>query len=325
MTKEEFLKDFQTRQELKYKGGYQKWWTQFVFHYNDIHNIVSILNSGKLYSRNKTKSLNILKTDIANDDVIKHTDSKVDKYARFYFGARTPTLYWNEGLIPKDKIRDNAHCPVPIFLLFDFIKILSMDNIWFSNGNMSATNPEVYNDINNLEKLEWKYIYHREPLEQSGYSRHINYCRNAEVLVKDELSIYDSLKWICVRSKADKDTLLNLVDETTKEIIKDKIKIFTSDGLFHNKRLFINEVILKEQQININFTNFNNQEFMLNGIAKSLATGKELDKSQVFNINSNIYFKLDELDVSMGIHFILSIDENKVYDNVLFNINEVLV
>lgn len=61
-------------------------------------------------------------------------------------------------------------------------------------------------------------------------------------LVKGELNIYDSLKWICVRSKADKDTLLNLVNETTKKVIKDKIKIFTSDGLFHNKRLFIEEI-----------------------------------------------------------------------------------
>lgn len=325
MTKEEFLKDFQARQELQFKGGYQKWWTQFVFHYNDIHNIVSILNSGKLYSRNKAKSLNILKTDIANDDVIKHTNSKIDKYARFYFGAMTPTLYWNEGLIPKDKIRDNAHCPVPIFLLFDFTKILSMDNIWFSNGNMGATNPEVYDDINNLEKLEWKYIYHREPLDQSGYSRHINYCRNAEVLVKDELNIYDSLKWICVRSKADKDSLLNLVDETTKDIIKDKIKIFTSDGLFYNKRLFLEEVKLNKKQVEISFINTDNQEFTLNGIAKSLATNEVINKSVTLNIKSNINYMLNELDISKGLHFVLYIDENIVYDNVLFDINEVLV
>jgi len=325
MTKEKFLKEFQSNQKSIFKNGYQNWWTQFIFHYNDINNIVSILDSGKLYSRNEAKNLNILKTDIANDDVISHTNANVHDYARFYFGAKTPTLFRNEGLIPQNKIIDKAHCPVPIFLLFDFIKILSMDSILFSNGNMGANYPEIYEDINNLKKLEWKYIYHRESLYQVSNASHIIYCRNAEVLIKDELNIYDSLKWICVRSKADKDTLLHLLDETTKEIIKDKIKIFTSDGLFHNKRLFINEVILKEKGINLNFANANNQEYTLNGIAKSLATGEVINKSQVFRINSDIYFKLDELDTSKGIHFILNIDENKIYDNIIFNMNEVLI
>jgi len=325
MTKEIFLKEFQNSQKIKFKDGYQNWWTQFVFHYNDIHNIVSILNSAKLYSRNKAKSLNLLKTDIANDDVIEHTDSKVDKYVRFYFGAKTPTLFNNEGLIPKNKIKDNAHCPVPVFLLFDFIKILSIDDVWFSNGNMGVENFEVNSDIKSLENLEWKYIYHRESLYQVDNKSHIIYCRNAEVLVKDELSIYDSLKWICVRSKADKDTLLNLVNETTKKTIKDKIKIFTSDGLFHNKRLFIEEVKLNKKQVEINFTNINNQEFTLNGIAKSLATNEITNKSITFNVKSNINYMINELDISEGLHFVLFIDENVVYDNVLFDINEVLV
>ncbi|MCF6331554.1 MAG: DUF4433 domain-containing protein [Sulfurimonas sp.] len=325
MTKEVFLKEFQSNQKLKFKDGYQNWWTQFVFHYNDIHNIISILNSGKLYSRNKAENLNLLKTDIANDDVIAHTNTSVHDYARFYFGAKTPTLFNNEGLIPKSKIKNNAHCSVPVFLLFDFTKILSMDNVWFSNGNMGAENFEVYNDVKILKDLEWKYIYHRESLYQIENARHINYCRNAEVLVKDELDVYDSLKWICVRSKADEATLLNLVDETTKKIIKDKIKIFTFDGLFHNKRLYIEEVKLAKKQININFININNQEFTLNGIAKSLVTNEIINKSKIFHINSNINFNIDELDVSKGVHFILNIDEYKVYDNILFEINEVLV
>jgi len=325
MTKKEFLKEFQARQKSKFKYGYQNWWTRFVFHYNDIHNIVSILNSAKLYSRNKAKKLNLLKTDIANDDVIAHTNTSVHDYVRFYFGAKTPTLYRNEGLIPQNQILDNAHCPVPVFLLFDFIKVLSIDGVWFSNGNMGVENLEVYNDINKLDSLEWEYIYHRNSLYQTPNSRHINYCRNAEVLVKDELNIYDFLKWICVRSKADKDTLLNLVDETTKKSIKDKINIFTSDGLFHNKRLYIEEVKLNKKHVEINFLNRDNQEFILKGIAKSLATGEVISKSKIFKVKSNISYIIEGMDISKGLHFVLYIDENIVYNNVLFDINEVLV
>lgn len=325
MTKKKYLKDFQAKQELKFNDGYQKWWTKFVFHYNDINNIVSILNSGKLYSRDKVKELKLLKTDIANDDVINHTSEKVDKYARLYFGAKTPTMYNNEGLIPKNDIKNNAHCPIPIFLLFGFVDVLSLDEIWFSNGNMGVNNIEVYNDITKLDSLEWKYIYHRESLYQVDNARHINYCRNAEVLVKHELNVYDALKWICVRSKADKDSLLNLVSKPTKKKIKDKIKIFTSDGLFHNKRLYINSVEIDNKQINIEFTNANNQEFILSGIATSLSDGKVLNKTKSFKIKSNIKFILDGLDSSIGIHFVLKIDENIVYDNILFEINEVLI
>ena len=288
---------------------------------------MSILNSGKLYSRDKVKELKLLKTDIANDDVINHTSEKVDKYARLYFGAKTPTMYNNEGLIPKNDIQNNAHCPIPIFLLFDFVDVLSLDGIWFSNGNMGVDENriEVYNDIRKLNNLEWEYIYHRESLYQLENARHINYCRNAEVLVQHELNVYDALKWICVRSKADKDSLLNLVSKSTQKKIKDKIKIFTGDGLFHNKRLYIDNVRINKEQINIEFTNANNQKFKLNGIAKSLSDGKVLNKTKLFEIKSNIKFPLDGLDSSSGIHFELKIDENIVYDNILFEINEMLI
>lgn len=326
MTKEQFIKDFQSKQQLKYNSGFQNWWVKFVFHYNDIDNIVSILDRGKLYSRNKAKELGLLKTDIANDDVISHTNIKVHDYARFYFGAKTPTLYNNEGLISKKDIKNNAHCPVPIFLLFDFVKVLSLEGVIFSNGNMGVRNPEIYKNIKELAQLEWHYIYHRETLYNIDNARHINYCRNAEVLVKNELNIYDYLKWICVRSSADKETLLYLVDINTKEKIKDKIKVFTSDGLFHNHRLYIDEVKLKKQHIVINFINTNNQEFTLSVIIKSLSTNQILKKSKILKLTiSKINIRLDGLDASQGIHFIFKIDDNRVYDNILFDENEILI
>ncbi|MCD4757616.1 MAG: DUF4433 domain-containing protein [Arcobacteraceae bacterium] len=324
--KEEYLVSFKSQQKKRFKNGFQNWWIDFIFHYNDLHNIVSILNSGKLYSRNKVTDLAILKKDIANDDVISHTDINVHNYVRFYFGAKTPTLYNNEGLIPTNEIKDNAHCPVPIFLLFDFINILSMDNSYFSNGNMGAKNPEVYSDVIDLNKLEWNYIYHRESLYGYENYRHINYCRNAEVLIENELNIYDSLKWICVRSIADKETILNLVNPDAKERIKNKIKVFTSDGLFHNKRLFLNEVVLHENRIDVNFINTNNKIFTVEVYMKSLSNGKEINiKKDNYKVSSNFYLDIKELDKSQGIYFILSIDNYKVYDNILFDTNEILI
>ena len=74
---------------------------------------------------------------------------------------------------------------------FDFVKILSLDDIYFSNGNVGVSSPEIYNDINFLPNLEWNYIYHRNSL--FGFLpesvRHIVYCRNAEVLIKNEINV----------------------------------------------------------------------------------------------------------------------------------------
>ena len=89
--------------------------------------------------------------------------------------------------------------------------------------------------------------------------------------------------------------------------------------------MYIEEVKLNKKQVEINFTNTNNQEFTLKGIAKSLATNEVINKSIILNIKSNINYMLSEIDVSKGLHFVLYIDENVVYDNILFDINEVLV
>lgn len=328
MTKIQFLNNFQKNQKIQFSFGFQNWWTDFVFHYNDLHNIVSILDSGKLYSRNRAKNLGVLKTDIANDEVISHTNIAVYDYVRFYFGAKTPTLYHNEGIKPLHTIQHNAHCPIPIFLLFDFVKILSIDDVYFSNGNVGATTPEIYDDIKILPQLEWQYIYHRDSLW--GYSpeklRHIVYCRNAEILVKDEINVYDFLKWICVRSEADKETLLHLVRDTTREQIKNKIKVFTQDGLFHNKQLYLKKILLDKNTISIDFANINNESFFLEVQAISIANDKRLHYSQKnYNITSDLIWDVTGLDKTYGINFILKIDSNLIYNNVLFDINEILI
>ena len=327
MTDQQFLKNFKTTQQKTFHSGFQNWWTNFLFHYNDLHNVVSILDSGYLYSRNKAKSLSLLKKDIANDDVISKTHMEVYDYVRLYIGAKTPTLYHNEGLIPQNDIRCNAHCPVPIFLLFDFEKVFLLPDLYFSNGNVGATTPEIYKNIKELSKLEWEYIYHRESLY--GYSepikRHITYCRNAEVLIKEKLDVYDHLKWICVRSVADKETLLYLVSNETKIKIKDKIKVFTQDGLFHNRRIYLKDVSLDLNNIQINFFNLNSKTFSFELNARSIAdNNKVIALLKNHPLSQNLQWSLKDLNTSMGVHFTLKIDSNIVYDNILVQHTEIL-
>ena len=104
MGREAFVKAFQKELASTYNIGYQKWWSEFLFHFSDISNVVSILNRGKLYSRNKALRLGLMHNDNADDDVIGNTGLSAKDYVRFYFGALTPTQYHNEGLKPKSQI-----------------------------------------------------------------------------------------------------------------------------------------------------------------------------------------------------------------------------
>jgi len=132
MERKRFVEEFQSQLATNFNVGYQNWWHKFLFHFTDIRNIISILNTGKLYSRNRALKLKLMKNDNADDDVIGNTGLRAKDYVRFYFGTKTPTPYHNEGFKPKYSVTHNAHCPVPVFLFFDFVKVLSREDSQFS-------------------------------------------------------------------------------------------------------------------------------------------------------------------------------------------------
>ena len=241
MTRETFVKVFQEHLATTYSHGYQSWWHKFLFHFSDMSNIISILNSGMLYSRNRVLELGLMHNDNADDDVIDHTLLDAKDFVRFYFGALTPTQFHNEGFKPKKQITNNAHCPVPVFLLFDFVKMLAKEESQFSNGNIAAAGVKVYNDIEDLNKLEFEYIYHRGSLYGVSNYAHITHCRHAEILIPHELDIWSALQYVVVRSEAEKQTLLYHLDEEVRYKVEDKIRVRVN-GVFYADRLYVEEV-----------------------------------------------------------------------------------
>lgn len=318
MSTEEYVIEFQKKLLSDFPSGFQSWWPNFIFHYSDVNNIASVLNTGFLYSREQAIARGLMSNDNANDAVISGTDSELKKYVRFYFGAKTPTQYRNEGIKSIASISNNAHCPVPIFLLFDFVKLLSLPEVRFSNGNIAATNPEIYDDITDLEKLEFNYIYNRESLPSNPYSRHIIYCRHAEVLVRDELKIDEFLKYICVRSEAERETLLTLLDENAQQLYREKIKVFTKDGIFYKDRLHINKVSLNGQILTFEFSNAKNNQFNLEAIYTIIDSGESrLITHPKMDIPSKLIANIPEQIGQQGITFVLKLDGNLVYQNTL--------
>ncbi|MGD9716340.1 MAG: DarT ssDNA thymidine ADP-ribosyltransferase family protein [Sulfuricurvum sp.] len=314
MKREEFVAKFQKKLLAKFNSGFQSWWPNFIFHYSDVTNITSILNSGILYSREQASQKGLMTNDNASDAVIGGTDESLKKYVRFYFGAKTPTQFQNEGIKPKINISNNAHCPVPVFLLFDFVKMLALPDIRFSSGNIAAANAKIYDEISDLESLEFDNIYNRAPLPSDTSKGHIIYCRHAEVLVKDKLEIQEFLKYICVRSEAEREMLLNLMNDKARSLYGSKIKVFTKDGIFYKDRLYVNKVSLNGQVLSVEFANAKNALFDLDTVYTVIDSGvTRVSTHSNMAIPTKLTGSLSEPIGPNGIDFSLSLDKNLVY------------
>ncbi len=314
-----FVESFQKSLFERFKNGYQSWWPNFIFHYSDVQNIASILNSGKLYSREKACKLGLMANDNADSEVIGKTQNEYLSFVRCYFGAKTPTQYRNEGILPEHEVKNGAHCPVPVFLLFDFVKLLAVDGVRFSGGNIAASDADIFESIEDLEKLEFGYIYDRGSLPNDSNRNHILYCRHAEVLIPDELNVYDYLRYICVRSEAEREMLLYRLEPYIKKRISKIIKVFTKDGIFYNNRLLVNSVTIGENanEIIMRFSYADRFEFDMRVIGEDRRTGRKYDKSKLWKVTHTVRFELQEPIGQEGFYIRIEMNGDMVYENII--------
>ena len=316
MSREAFVQQFQKQLAQKFSHGYQSWWHRFIFHFSDISNMSSALNGGKLYSRNRAMALGLMKNDNASDEVIGNTNFNAKDFVRFYFGTLTPTQFHNEGFKPKSKIQNNAHCPLPVFLLFDFVKLLSHEQSHFSSGNMAVSNVDIYHNIQDLERLEFEYIYHRSPILEPLNKRHVIYCRHAEVLIPDELKIYDYLSYICVRSQAERETLLFTLSATQCEQLIDKVLVRTT-GLFHPNRLYVERVQLLNARFSIVFSMATHEKYVMNVTVVNHDTGAtwKHNTDEISLESKEVFIDLKPKYIGSCVEIRLEIDGHLAYAN----------
>jgi len=316
MNRQALAEAFQKQLAQQFSVGYQNWWHKFLFHYSDISNVISILNSGKLYSRNKALALGLMQNDNADDDVIGNTGLSAKEYVRFYFVALTPTQYHNEGFKSRTNIQHNAHCPVPVFLLFDFVKLLARDDSSFSSGNIAASGVNIYSDLKDLSQLEFEYIYHRGSTYQEPNPNHITYCRHAEVLISNELSIYDYIEYVVVRSEAEKETLLQHLSTESREKLEQKIRVHTN-GLFYADRFYVENINLIDDIFNISFskTIYDKFDFVFKVINNDTNQSYIRESLQVSMESKNVTFKINPEYVSKNISLKITIDGSLAYEH----------
>lgn len=314
MNRQAFVEAFQKQLSSKFNAGYQSWWHEFLFHYSDISNIISVLNSGKLYSRNKALELGLMQNDNADDDVIGNTGLSAKNYVRFYFGTLTPTQYHNEGFKSKHNIQHNAHCPVPVFMLFNFVKLLSREDSRFSSGNIASNGVDIYSNIEDLNQLEFENIYHRGSTYHESNPSHIIYCRHAEVLIPDELNIYDCIEYVCVRSEAEKQTLLYHLDEDIKQKLEQKIRIHTN-GLFYADRFYVENIRLVDDLFDISFSTATSDkfDFLFNITNNDTGLSYREEVPEVSLESKTVTFKIKNGYVSENMSLEIKIDGSLAY------------
>lgn len=284
---------------------------RFLYHFSDISNIVSILECGFVGSRNLCIERGLMLNDNASKDVISITKENNKNMVRFYFRPKTPTQYHNEGIKSKYKKykMENAHCPIPVFLVFDAVGILSLSESRFVERNL-AYDPPIKSKIEELEKFDFEKIYH------SGYTydHEVIEKRHAEVLIKDKCSLENLVSVVC-RSAAEKDTLINLLK--LKGVNYKKYRIVTNGNhlLFNKERAYLDFVELENKYIKIGFKNFNTLteedtvKFIFNDVLKNTVQTIE-EPANLFNKGT---FRLGIKEEKIKYKFEVFVNEKQIY------------
>ena len=231
----QFLDDL--AQESWVKRSERRWWPRFLFHYTDVNNAVSILQDGRLLSRQEAVNHNRLSISSGSSTILAGTDADVKAAVRFYFRPKTPTQYHMEGVrsqktLAQSKFPD-AHCPVPIFFLFDAKELLIQQNCWFSDGNLGSAKAQKLFSAAELAALPWQKIYHTGGFDPQR--ENIAFYRNAEVVVPGSLDLV-ALRYIVCRSEAEKETLLHLLTPQLKLKYQNQIVATGRINLFFKSR-----------------------------------------------------------------------------------------
>jgi len=260
--------------------GARRWWTGYLFHFADVRNVVSILEAGALLSRAEMGLRQAQFTDAASPNVLDVTEDRWKQYARFYFRPRTPMLYRNEGFRPRERRWQGAHCPVPVYLLFDLEAVLCREDARFSDGNLANTASElvevnIYDRGADFERLPFELIYHDARVPAEERNRIISH-RHAEVIVPKAVGL-EHLRCIWCRTQAEHETLRFLLPEALWQQWGSRVTARTDWNLFNREWVHVERAALTPTRVIFRFNPPRKPEdagwFDLRGEITDTATG----------------------------------------------------
>jgi len=232
--------------------GQLNWWPRYVYHFTDVHNAASIIESGHLYSRAEAVQRGLMKVDNASGEIIQQTRSEHLKYVRLYFRPRTPTQYRNEGIRPINRRElGGAHCPIPVYFCFDALAVLARDDTEFSDGNMASAWVSHSGERDFFLSIPFHLVFHNRGFAPEERDE-IVFRRNAEVLVPGSLPLDPALKFIACRSAAERQTLLHLLPPNLRRQWAPRIRL-GEQGLFERKWTYVEEVVVVDDRVTFRF------------------------------------------------------------------------
>mgnify|MGYP005629946095 CR=1 FL=1 len=234
----------------------RRWWPLFLFHYTDIRNAAQVLQDGFLYSRLHAEVMGKMAVSSGSPRVLSGTDHSIKDFVRLYFRPKTPTQYHAEGVHSFQSLEKSAfpeaHCPTPVFFLFDSAEILGRSDCLFSNRGLGGQSYQIGSNAEELRGLPWQQIYHNSWVAPES-ARQIIASRNAEVVIPKKMDL-SALRYIYCRSEAEKDTFLYLLSPDLRKQYRSKIVASVRSNLFFRKRTFLESVTLMSNNILLRFS-----------------------------------------------------------------------
>ena len=213
--------------------GARHWWPYFLFAYVDLAYAVQVLEADEMLSPfDRGAGLN----------------GRWDRFVRFYFRPRTPDLFRNEGFRPLGQSADSL--AVPLCLLFDAEALILHPESRFSDGDPARTG-KTFKTPGYFQELPFEQIYHDSwfmPDEKDEIMRF----REAQVLIPERVGL-DALQLIWLRSAAEYETLRSLLPAHLWRKWRDKITTRSDYHLFNNKRVYVEQVLLRPDSVQIRF------------------------------------------------------------------------
>ena len=216
-----------------------------LYHFTDLSNLKSILDSEALLSRIKLKENGIFKkvVDSASNEIIKRRESvylangrNLSNYVPLYFARKSPMLYVTEGI--KDNTDRYPHTTRPVYLTFDPV-VITQKGTLIADGNASSTYTYIGEGTDALEKVDMDCVKTSVDSIKYKYStkvyREIKRKKQAETLAPDRLNL-KFLKMISFRSRAEMKEAERLMGS-----LIDKYNYGVVSDLFHRHRAYVED------------------------------------------------------------------------------------
>lgn len=206
---------------------YRRHWPSRLFHHAPLETALAIINDGHLRARSDPQRQQL--QDVAAGGVIDNRQEAHGR-VRLYFRPRTPTQFHIEGI---RKAADclygaNAHAPVLVMFVLDAKRVLTKQDVLFSDQNMQSLNAKTGNDEKFFGTIPFASVFHEGGI---AGDHSIIASRCAEVLPASPLPLAEVLSSIWFRSEPERDSFLYKLGAAAAQwqsrcSVSDELKVF---------------------------------------------------------------------------------------------------